>query len=341
MTRSTEIRVSQETVNDDTVTIASWRAANGGRVRSKEIIAHIETSKAVLEVEAEQEGYLEILHPEGAEVAIRELIGMIHSEPFDPKAVNSYGQSQRTSEETRISNKARLLVEKHNIDVSVFKNQGLVREVDVIRYMEQEAFVSGEEDPAGREKDGLIDQESMLDGDHLTLKGSLWHDVRASAGERGKGLAWVFLNYLFRNWLLGNLVRWSPRGIILPLHRLRGVKMGVGCFIDPSAIVETAYAENITIGDDVRITAGAIIMTHIKPPHYLRDTGLMPAAIKPVILEDHCFIGVSAVIMPGVTVGKASVVASGSVVVGNVPPFTMVAGNPAKVIRRFSRPDEA
>jgi len=64
----------------------------------------------------------------------------------------------------------------------------------------------------------------------------------------------------------------------------------------------------------------------------------MPAVVKPVVLEDHCFIGVNAVVMPGVTVGKASVVASGSVVVSNVPPFTMVSGNPAKVIKRFPNP---
>ena len=43
-------------------------------------------------------------------------------------------------------------------------------------------------------------------------------------------------------------------------------------------------------------------------------------------------------IMPGVTVGKAAVVASGAVVLGDVPPYTMVAGNPARVIRRFPRP---
>ena len=85
----------------------------------------------------------------------------------------------------------------------------------------------------------------------------------------------------------------------------------------------------------MRITAGTIIMTHIKAPVHLRETGIMPAVYKPVVLQDHCFIGVNAVIMPGVTVGKGSVVASGAVVVKNVPPYTMVAGNPAKAIKQF------
>ena len=118
------------------------------------------------------------------------------------------------------------------------------------------------------------------------------------------------------------------------------MKIGKDCYIDPNAIIETAYPENITIGNDVRVTARAIIMTHIKAPHYLRESGIMPVVLKPVVLEDHSFIGVNSVIMPGVRVGKASVVASGAVVLTNVPPYTMVAGNPAKVVKTFPRPEE-
>lgn len=62
--------------------------------------------------------------------------------------------------------------------------------------------------------------------------------------------------------------------------------------------------------------------------------------LQPVVIEDHCFIGVNSVIMPGVTVGKAAVVASGAVVVTSVPPYTMVAGNPAKVVKTFRKPPE-
>lgn len=64
--------------------------------------------------------------------------------------------------------------------------------------------------------------------------------------------------------------------------------------------------------------------------------------LQPEVLEDHtiCFIGVNSVIMPGVTVGKAAVVASGAVVITSVPPYTMVAGNPAKVVKTFRKPPE-
>jgi len=119
------------------------------------------------------------------------------------------------------------------------------------------------------------------------------------------------------------------------------VKLGKHCYIDPTALVETAYPENVIIGNDVRIAAHAVIMTHIKGPHYLRETGLIPTVLEKVVLEDHCFIGVNAVIMPGVTVGKAAVVASGAVVFNDVPAYTMVTGNPAKIAKRFPVPEDA
>ena len=72
-----EIRVPRETVNDDTVTIQSWHAAHGDAVKPKQLVVSIETSKAVLEVEAEAEGFLEIIHATGAEVPIGELISAL------------------------------------------------------------------------------------------------------------------------------------------------------------------------------------------------------------------------------------------------------------------------
>lgn len=353
MNSSTEIRVPRETVNDDLVTIAAWHRAHGERVREKDVVVSIETSKAVLEVEAERDGFLVILHAQGAEVPVGELIGHVQdAQPTNnaPKSTPSaaHGATSATGGGAApagtastpgggytISKKAQRLLDEYKIDPAVFEGQGLVREADVIRHLEQrqkEAHAAPTPQPAAA-------PSAAARPGATKSRGGLFGDARTSAGERGKGLAWLVWNYFWRNWLLGNLVKVAPRGVNLTLHKWRGVKMGRDCFIDPTAIVETAYPENITLGDDVRITAGCVIMTHIKAPHYLRDTGIMPAVLKPVVLEDHCFIGVNSVVMPGVTVGKASVVASGSVVVSSVPPYTMVAGNPAKVIKRFPNPD--
>lgn len=56
---------------------------------------------------------------------------------------------------------------------------------------------------------------------------------------------------------------------------------------------------------------------------------------SPVVIEDHVWINIGAVILKGVTIGKGAVVAAGAVVTKDVPPFTMVAGNPAKIIKKL------
>lgn len=404
-----EIRVPRETVNDDVVTVQDWHAKSGDVVKVKQLVCSIETSKAVLEVEAEAEGYLEIIHPKGAEVPIGELIGRVLSEapaavgapsPAATPAPSSNGNGvahaapakssnrlrdrmearrtespapERLDSDVRssvvatgstthefpagamasqtISKKAQRLIDEHGLDAkTIFGGQGLVREIDVIRYLEQKteqrmqaspAPVSPAEEAKSEAVPEPRVQAAKVNSAYTPGKSKgLLGDAAASAKDRGnKSVIWLAWNYIWRNWTLGHLVRIAPRGVILTLHKWRGVKMGQDVFIDPTAIVETAFPENITIGNDVRITAGCVIMSHIKAPHYLRETGLVPVVLKPVVLEDHCFIGVNSVIMPGVTVGKASVVTSGSVVVNNVPPYTMVQGNPAKVIKHFPKPE--
>lgn len=54
-----------------------------------------------------------------------------------------------------------------------------------------------------------------------------------------------------------------------------------------------------------------------------------------IVVKDSSFIGDSAIILPGVTIGPNSIVAAGAVVTKNVPPDTIVAGNPAKVISKL------
>jgi acetyltransferase-like isoleucine patch superfamily enzyme len=59
-----------------------------------------------------------------------------------------------------------------------------------------------------------------------------------------------------------------------------------------------------------------------------------PLQFAPVTLADGCDIGVGANILPGVTVGRLAQVGAGAVVTQDVPPRTIVAGNPARVLRR-------
>ena len=65
MAEFASVLVPREIVNDDCVTLVRWLVSRGDRVRQGQALAEIETSKAVLEVEAEQDGYIELLASEG------------------------------------------------------------------------------------------------------------------------------------------------------------------------------------------------------------------------------------------------------------------------------------
>ena len=336
------VLVPRENVNDDVVTLVRWHAAQGDRVRAGQLLFEIETAKTVYTIEAEREGYLEIVCPAGEEIAVGEVAARIHDSaasvapaPAIASAASAGAPASATSGGQVITKKARQLIDETSIAITRFAHLAIVRESDVQQAIEADAKGGGAPQPGGTASShgGAV---PAAGGRQATFK-----DVLVSSRERGTNPLTLAMNYLFRNYLLGLLVRVAPRGVILVLHRMRGVRMGSGVFIDPTAIVETAYPENITIGDDVRIAAGSVIMTHLKAPHHLRETGLIPNLVKEVVLEDSCFIGINAVVMPGVRVGKASVVTSGSVVFSDVPAYTMVQGNPAKVIKRFPRPDGA
>ena len=54
-----------------------------------------------------------------------------------------------------------------------------------------------------------------------------------------------------------------------------------------------------------------------------------------IILEDDCWLGAGVIVLPGIKIGKCSIVGSGAVVTKDVPPYTVVAGVPAKIIRKI------
>lgn len=90
----------------------------------------------------------------------------------------------------------------------------------------------------------------------------------------------------------------------------------------------------VTIGNDVMVSyACKIISASHRIP--ARDESLRTSGVEveSIVIEDDSWIGASAIILPGVTIGRGSVVAAGAVVTRDVPRYAVVAGVPANVLR--------
>lgn len=61
---------------------------------------------------------------------------------------------------------------------------------------------------------------------------------------------------------------------------------------------------------------------------------------KPICIEDYAFLGVHSVVLPGVHIGKGAVIGAGSVVLSDIPPFSIAVGAPARVIKERPHPPE-
>ena len=96
-----------------------------------------------------------------------------------------------------------------------------------------------------------------------------------------------------------------------------------------------AWNERITIGSNVLIAAGVRMITR---KHGFADV-VRPMAEQgynnaPIVIEDDVWIGFQSVILPGVTIGRGSIVGAGAVVTKDIAPYSIVGGVPARLIMK-------
>lgn len=108
-----------------------------------------------------------------------------------------------------------------------------------------------------------------------------------------------------------------------------GVRFGKGCFFATKNWSSEPYL--IEVGNYVQITQGVTIHTH-GGAHSARRKYPEFDVFGKVIIQDWAYIGCNSQILPGVTIGENALVAAGSIVTKSVPPNTVVAGNPARII---------
>ena len=157
------------------------------------------------------------------------------------------------------------------------------------------------------------------------------------------------------DWLIMNQVETRPRWFIVRMDTPPYRKFWLGDYsvVESFACINNAVGD-VIIGDHTRIGLHNTIIgpvtigSHVNLAQGITITALnhnfddsekridqQGISTKEVVLEDDIWVGANAVILPGVTIGKHAVVAAGAIVTKDVPPHSLVAGVPAKVIRQI------
>lgn len=144
---------------------------------------------------------------------------------------------------------------------------------------------------------------------------------------------------------------WGNQGR-LRAYRWAGAEVGTYVFIDPrtkilfdyshvsigegsllDADVEIHAWDYVRIGDNVFLNTGVKILT---ASHYI-DSPDFRGKVAPVTIQDRSWLATECLILPGVTIGEGAVVGARAVVTKDVPPYTVVGGNPAKILKERPR----
>ena len=164
---------------------------------------------------------------------------------------------------------------------------------------------------------------------------------------------WVsqFINPFIHKKGKGSLIRRNTRMDVLPFNSF---SIGKNSTIEDYTVVNNGMGE-VRIGYGVRIGLSNVIIgpveigNNIILAQHVVISGLnhgyediltpirfQPCTTGKVIIEDDCWIGANAVITAGIKIGKHSIVAAGSVVTKDIPSYSIVAGNPAKIIKQYN-----
>src|SRR3989304_6428360 len=141
-----------------------------------------------------------------------------------------------------------------------------------------------------------------------------------------------FLLRLFRDLQVKVKLQRGGHEAVVSLLREQGVIVGENCKIIYTRIGEPFL---VRIGNNVGISAGVHFITHDGAAWLFRREEPSVNRFGKIEIKDNCFIGVGAIVLPGVTIGPNAIVGAGAVVTRDVEPGTVVGGNPAKVICRL------
>lgn len=122
------------------------------------------------------------------------------------------------------------------------------------------------------------------------------------------------------------------------LYRMMGAKVGNQVFIGRDVFIDPLHPEMVTIESGAYVCARTMILVHERNLAQYRKgkwIGECEHIVAPVHIEKGVHLGIGAIILPGVRIGEGAIVGAGALVVKDIPPYTLAAGVPAKVLREI------
>lgn len=147
----------------------------------------------------------------------------------------------------------------------------------------------------------------------------------------------ILLKYCMYSVILGNF---NYRMLRPRLWRIMGCSIGKDTFIGYEVWMDIGNAKLITLEDHVHVANRCLLLCHQRDlSNYGVDSDYAKLGYnkKPISLKKGCLIGMSSIVMPGVTVGEGAIVAAGSIVTKDIPAWTIAAGQPAKIIKNIPK----
>ncbi len=160
----------------------------------------------------------------------------------------------------------------------------------------------------------------------------LWATMRESAQvHRYRSALWFGII----RWKDHVLNQWAMRcpwnGLRIRLQRWRGVNIGKNVHIGPGCTLDYPYPYFITIEDGASLAGNDYVLAHSTPMEY--HSRCVESFVAPTVIGRNAWVGVNVTILPGTTVGEGAIVAAGAVVTKDIPPRTLAAGVPARVVK--------
>jgi maltose O-acetyltransferase len=144
-------------------------------------------------------------------------------------------------------------------------------------------------------------------------------------------------NMKLMRWIAVNHPDNSVRHFLL---RKTNVAIGEDSVVNYNTLILDCYKKLVTIGNRVAIASNVTIVAVSDPNNSrLKDQPYIQEKLieeGPVVIKDDAWIGANVTILPNVTIGERSVVGAGSVVTSDIPPDTICAGAPCRLVRKLN-----